>query len=66
MCIEIYSKDNILDPNKRLCDVGITTAGQYKLIYDFAPVSYPLLTTALPEAQEVIWTSVKITKNTLD
>ena len=54
MCIEIYSKDNILDPNKRLCDVGITTAGQYKLIYDFAPVSYPLLTTALPEAQEVI------------
>jgi len=39
-----------MDPKKRLCDVGITTAGNYVLIYDFMPVSYPLLTTAIPES----------------
>jgi hypothetical protein len=46
----VYTKEQILEPKKRLCDVGITTAGNYVLIYDFAPVSYPLLTTAIPEA----------------
>lgn len=27
MCLGGYSKEQILDPQKRLCDVGATTAG---------------------------------------
>eukprot|EP00347_Sterkiella_histriomuscorum_P005921 403354757 len=50
ICQSVYTKEQILDPKKRLCDVGITTAGSYVLIYDFQPVSYPLLTTAVPES----------------
>ena len=49
MCLDKYQKENILDPTKRLCDVGVTTAGSYTILYDHAPVSYPLLTTPLPE-----------------
>ncbi len=52
MCIGGYSKDQIVDPKKRLCDVGVTTAGSYLLVYDFVPVSYPLLTTAVPDVQQ--------------
>jgi hypothetical protein len=47
MCLDKYSKENHLDPTKRLCDVGVTTAGSYTILYDHAPVSYPLLTTPL-------------------
>lgn len=54
MCLGRYSKDEILDPTKRLCDIGVTTAGSYTIIYDFDPVSYPLLTTAIPEARDDI------------
>jgi hypothetical protein len=49
MCLDKYSKENHLDPSKRLCDVGVTTAGSYTILYDHAPVSYPLLTTPLPD-----------------
>ncbi len=38
----------MLDKKLRLCDVGITTAGNYVIIYEFDPVSYPLLTTPIP------------------
>jgi len=35
-----------LDPDKRLCDIGVTVqGGKYKIIYDYKPLSYPLLTT---------------------
>jgi hypothetical protein len=27
----------------------VTTAGSYTILYDHAPVSYPLLTTPLPD-----------------
>lgn len=55
MCLGRYSKDEILDPSKCLRDVGVTTAGTYTLVYEFDPVSYPLLTTAIPEARDVEW-----------
>ena len=45
MCINKYAPSDVLDENKRLCDVGVTTTGPYTLIYDFDPISYPLLTT---------------------
>ncbi len=48
MCLDHYNKqkEHHLDLTKRLCDVGITVQGtKYKLIYDFTPMSYPLLTT---------------------
>ena len=50
MCLEHYSKqkEHWLDPFKRLCDVGVTAAATtYKIIYDFVPISYPLLNTPL-------------------
>ena len=47
MCIHKYAPSEVLDPNLRLCDVGVTTKGPETLFYDFIPVSYPLLTTAV-------------------
>jgi len=50
MCINRYAPGEVLDPMLRLCDVGVTTAGPQTLFYDFAAVSYPLLTTAISDA----------------
>jgi hypothetical protein len=62
MCLEHYSKskEQWLDPSKRLCDVGVTAAASfsYKIIYDFMPISYPLLNT--PLANIVDKTKVKL------
>ena len=44
-----YSEHTRLDPNKTLKEEGISTAGEYTLIYDFEASSYPLLNTALPD-----------------
>jgi hypothetical protein len=48
MCLDHYNKEpsHWLDPQKRLCDVGVNVEGAtYKIIYDYVPISYPLLTT---------------------
>lgn len=50
MCCDSYSskKENWLDPSKQLRDVGITTASQvHKIVWEFVPISYPLLNTPL-------------------
>ncbi len=47
ICLGRYTKEEILDPKKKLSEVGVTTAGSYLMIYDFVPVSYPLLTTTV-------------------
>ena len=36
-----------LDKSKTLKEVGISTTGTYILIYDFKPISNPLLSTPL-------------------
>ena len=47
MCIHKYAPSDILDENKTLQEVGVIAAGQQTLIYEFDPVSYPLLTTPI-------------------
>ena len=50
LCLDHYNskKEHWLDPQKRLCEVGVTAAStNTKIIYDFVPISYPLLNTPL-------------------
>lgn len=54
MCINRYAPGEVLDPKLRLCDVGVTTAGPQTLFYDFGPVSYPLLTTAIADTIKIL------------
>lgn len=47
ICLGQYDKDSHLDLKKKLCEQGVDTEGDYTLVYDFNPISHPLLTTAL-------------------
>ena len=47
ICLGTFDKESHLDPKKKLCDQGVSTEGDYNIYYDFAPISSPLLTTAL-------------------
>ena len=42
-----------MDPKKTLKEYGICTNGEFNIIYDFEPISHPLLTsTMLSKAEE--------------
>ncbi|CAI2380588.1 unnamed protein product [Moneuplotes crassus] len=43
ICLNRFEAGEAVDLNKRLCDVGITTAGECKLFYEYKPISHPLL-----------------------
>ena len=43
ICLNRYDTNEAVDLDKRLCDVGITTAGECRLYYEYVPISYPLL-----------------------
>ena len=38
-----YDANEAVDLNLRLWDVGITTAGECRVFYEYVPISYPLL-----------------------
>ena len=48
MTKEAFDEKDIIDPNKTLIENGITTTDKIRVIYDYTPVSYPLL-DFLPE-----------------
>lgn len=43
MCRESFVPEDMLDENKSLHDNGITEPGTYRILYDYEPLSYPLL-----------------------
>ena len=45
ICLNRYDASEAVDLNIRLCDVGITTAGECRLFYEYVPISYPLLSS---------------------
>ena len=47
MCLGTYDIKNPLDPRKSLGEQGVTGDAEQIIIYDFKPISYPLLTTPL-------------------
>ena len=47
ICLGVYEKVNQLDPQRCLQDQGVTADADQTLIYDFKPISHPLLTTPL-------------------
>ena len=47
MCLGTYDIKNPLDPKKSLQEQGVTGDAEQLIIYDFKPISYPLLTTPL-------------------
>ena len=52
ICQESYNnkKEFWIDHRKTLFDLGLSADGStYKLIYDFIPISYPLLNTPLAD-----------------
>ena len=48
ICLGSYdAQHNALDPMKTLAEQGVTADADQTLIYDFKPISHPLLTTPL-------------------
>lgn len=45
ICLNRYDPNETVDLDKRLCDVGITTAGECRLFYEYIPISHPLLSS---------------------
>ena len=43
ICLNRYDASEAVEMNKRLWDVGITTAGECRVFYEYVPISYPLL-----------------------
>ena len=43
ICLNRYDANEAVDLSKRLWDVGITTAGECRVFYEYIPISYPLL-----------------------
>lgn len=42
-----YKPEMMLDKDLTLEKSGMNTAGEYTILYDYEPVSYPLLTTSV-------------------
>ena len=47
ICLGTFDAHNVLDPMKTLADQGVTADADQTLLYDFKPISHPLLTTPL-------------------
>ena len=45
ICLGTFYKQSVLDPMKTLQDQGVLADAEQQLIYDFKPISHPLLTT---------------------
>ena len=47
LCLGTFDVKNGLDPMKSLQEQGVSGDAEQLIIYDFKPISYPLLTTPL-------------------
>ena len=48
MCLSNWEADAILhDKSLTLKEIGVTAPGPFTILYDYKPISYPLLTTPM-------------------